>query len=352
MERTKTWLGTLIHRLCIAAFIAVIGFSIIVCDDSSNDGKDDGKDDGNIPPEEQPAASRWWSWTWTDDPPSTATVDVSVADDEVCTITVGGVADETRWKGFAAYNYTEKQGVSYKYTFEAWTKSGEGERTFSLEYFENNDTSTYLSADITITETRQTYTVYGAELPVLGEYPALRFQCADKLGTFYVKILSIEEYKLSKLTITNFSDIPNFTVGNYIEVYGSSGNTRLMFGGSIYTYSYDNQTYFGSDFVPIKGDTIIIPVWQVNYENMTYAPFKGNITLTANELELDILIPDPENEGYYYFDTSYINKVPITFTNGNATIDFKAQMEKDEGGGGYGEEENAPIIEPSVYIKK
>ncbi|MDR2576100.1 MAG: leucine-rich repeat domain-containing protein [Treponema sp.] len=150
------------------------------------------------PAEDLPVKDRWWKWI---EPTSTATLDFSVDGDGVCTITVGGKAESNTdgwsvaWKAIAAYSYTENEGKSYIYTFEAWTASGD--RELHVEYFQNNNDEVGLSETKPITTERQTYTIYGQVLPRLGEYPALRFQCADQLGTFYVKILEIKEYTVS-----------------------------------------------------------------------------------------------------------------------------------------------------------
>jgi len=146
-----------------------------------------------IPPEDKPVADRWWKWI---DPGSTATLDYSVADDGVCTITVGGTAqpnDETdnwgSWKAMAGYAYTNK-AKSYEYTFEAWTQSGSRELHFG--YYEDNDEDIHLTETRSITSTRTLYTISVSALPRSGEN-AIRLQCADQTGTFYVKIVSITE---------------------------------------------------------------------------------------------------------------------------------------------------------------
>jgi hypothetical protein len=162
------------------ALVAVIGFSIVACG-----GDDGGTDPGPDAPENWPVAKRWWRWV---EPTATATLNYSVDPDGVCTITVGGQAQPDKWKAIAGYSYTGEAGTSYDYTFEAWTKTGE--RTLGVLYYQDNDAQTYLGKDVHITETRTTYTVNGQSLPKSGE-KSLEFQCADQLGTFYVKIVSI-----------------------------------------------------------------------------------------------------------------------------------------------------------------
>jgi len=207
-------------------------------------------------------------------------------------------------------------GVSFKYTFEAWTKSGN--RSLNFQYFENNDTETYLGSPVNITSERKTYTIYGNELPSpLAKDPALRFQCANQSGTFYVKIIKIEEYNQGKLTITNFSGMPGPALNT--DIGGNEGpsdpdTTRLIFCHTLYV----DGAYWGVYNVTIKGDTVTIPVWEVNDNDLTFVPFTGDKTI---------------NESGLHFYTSgnnwYTNKEPITFTKGKATIDFYNQMTKE-----------------------
>jgi len=75
----------------------------------------------------------------------------------------------------------------------------------------------------------------------------------------------------------------------------------------------------------INGNTISVPVWKVNVEERTYVPFTGNITIKEGELNLNQAKYDSNME--WVDDDYYYNKAPITFTNGNATINFGTQME-------------------------
>jgi len=149
-----------------------------------------------------PAVDRWSSSTFSDNP--TATITHSVAADGVCTITVGGTAqpnnetdDWGRWKASAMYYHAPKVNTAYQYTFEAWTQSGN--RTMWVQYYNDYpdfEPGASLGSDITITSTRKTYTIRGQRIqtPYKGGQHGPDFQCADQLGTFYVKILSITEY--------------------------------------------------------------------------------------------------------------------------------------------------------------
>jgi len=327
MKNANKTFGTLSRMLCAIALTAVILFSMIACGDSG----------GNVPPEQLPDSERWWVYN---DASSKVKVAFSVGSDDVCTITVSGSDEAVKeiggdwWKGTAGYNYTDKQGVSYKYTFEAWTKKGDGNRKLNFQYFENNDTSTYRASPIWITEEQKTHTVYGVETPSpLAKGPALRFQCANQLGTFYVKIKKIEEYNTGKLTITNFSGMPGPVAGTDIGGMGNISDpvTSLIFCRQLFV-DFENGGNWGVYNVTIEGDTVTIPVWKTNGD-WTFVPFAGNGTVNAGNLSI-----------YTSGDIWYTNKQPITFTNGNATINFKNQMiiEDRGGGGGGGPEPTEP----------
>jgi len=267
-------------------------------------------------PEDMPVKDRWGKWV---DDTSTATLVYSVADDGVCSITVGGKVDEAAWKVQAIYKYTAKTDTCYEYTFEAWTQSGT--RDFQFQYYYDNDEKVYLNTRVTITDTRTTYTIYGQEIPK-GGLRQVEFQCADQLGTFYVKILGIKEYTTGKLTITNFSGSHGLIQNSYIEggAWNLDNGLELSFSGSMRIAEY------GIDSIEkqIKGNTITIGVWEVNYDEETFAPFFGNITVAEGNLSLKQINFD---ERGWIGDHFFTNKVPITFTNGNATINFGTQME-------------------------
>jgi len=61
-------------------------------------------------------------------------------------------------------------------------------------------------------------------------------------------------------------------------------------------------------------------VWQLDHDKMTITPYKGNITVQAGSLFFEQWNPSDWSSDYF------TNKVPITFTNGNATINFGTQI--------------------------
>jgi hypothetical protein len=140
----------------------------------------------SITPEDQTAEERWSSWVSSE---CDTTLEYSVADDGINTITVGGTADSNRWKASAQYTYTAKAGKQYRYTFAAWT--AEGERTVNVQYYGNSEDSKYLGSTQNLTTENHQFEIVGDIIPKDGIW-SVEFQCADKTGIFYVKIVSIE----------------------------------------------------------------------------------------------------------------------------------------------------------------
>jgi len=164
-------------------------------------------------------SDRWWSYV---SQTATATLTYSVANDGVCTITVGGTAETglwDKWKAQAGYAYNANANYSYEYVFEAWTQSGS--RTVNVQYYGNNDDGEYLSREITLTGTRTAYSIFGDAIPKTGGNASINliFQCADQTGTFYVKILSIKELIWG-------------SSGDYDYVEGSSTTAITGYNGS------------------------------------------------------------------------------------------------------------------------
>jgi len=302
MKNANKTFGTLSRMLCAIALTAVILFSMIACGDSGG---------GNVPQEQLPDSERWWVFN---DDSSTAKVEVSVGSDDVCTITVsGGTETYDWWKGMAGYSYTQEQGVSYKYTFEAWTKSGE--RELKIGYFENNananDEDKNKEFGFPITTTKQTYTFYGKELPVPGEYPALRFKCANQLGTFYVKIKNIEKYTLVPSTLT-ITGIPSEYEGKYVlyvdKVQSIYGCQEFINDGTEIS------------LVKIENGSVSLPMWLVNQAAKTATKYTGNDKLLGMLNIFDSATTEEPDEGEP-IDLGNITRNSITFSKGGAIID-------------------------------
>jgi len=141
-------------------------------------------------PENLPYADRWYKWAneWETNP---VTLDYSIADDDVCTITVGGTAQSELWQACAGYYYTAKANTYYEYKFEAWTQSEN--RTINVQYYNADADQIWLGEKIDLTTERKTYTINGEKIPKAAIW-SVQFQCGNQLGTFYVKMISITEY--------------------------------------------------------------------------------------------------------------------------------------------------------------
>ena len=295
--------------LCgILAAILAFALAFIACDDGKGSGSDD-----EVAPEDLPVADRWESWV---DDSSTATITHSVAADGVCTITVGGTVETTsnnRWKATAQYAYTANANTRYIYKFEAWTQSGD--RYLNWQYYNTwDEDGTVLSVlGLKIDSTRKTYTIIGERIPKDG-VRQLEFMGADQLGTFYVKMLSIEVFETGTLTITNFSGNPGLPENSWVGGVAYINSRNLTFGLNPRS-SGDANSY---DYAQVTGSSITLDVLLFESDNRGYtiAPYTGNDSVAAGDLQFT-------RNNYDY----YKNKVPITFTNGNATIDFGAQME-------------------------
>jgi len=231
----------ILKSLGFVVLITVIMFNALLITGCDGDQKDDPPPADQsvivIPPEDLPVKDRWWKYV---DPSSPANLEYTVDDDEVCTIVVTGSpvsnASADAWKAMIHYMYTQKVGASYVYKFEAWTQSDT--RNLNFNYFENNGTGIYLKKTIPITDVRTTYTIIGEKIPSpLGKDPALRFNCADKIGTLYIKILEIGEiiFNLS----TWFGNYP--WVENYSSFNQFTQETPPLYqtGGSDDSYVFD-----------------------------------------------------------------------------------------------------------------
>jgi hypothetical protein len=287
------------------------------------------------PPELSPVEERWVTYV---NEGSTATLDYSLNSDGVMIAIVGGTAmpnvwgDWNAWRAQISYYYTAEANAQYTFKFEAWTASGT--RNLHLQYYENVYTDTYLASDVPITSTRTTYEVISDIIPT-GGLEAARFILADQLGTVYIKIIEIKKYVFAggSITVSNISGGDHgLEIGSMLE---GSTNVRnglaLVFGSAPDKYEVDGGDWawhwFGKE-IKITGDPVTIRVWQVNYNTNTYTPFTGNITIPTGELELQQShFKRPNNA--WSGDDYYYNIVPITFTNGNASINFGTQMEYD-----------------------
>jgi hypothetical protein len=127
---------------------------------------------------------------WKTESEGTATIQHSVDSDGICAITVSGTPEEGWWKANAQYDLEAERGKSYTCVFEAWTSSGI--RTVELISYASGGPGDPFEL-IDLTTTRTTYTFVGKTPPRDDIWPRFAFNCANQLGTFFVKIVSITE---------------------------------------------------------------------------------------------------------------------------------------------------------------
>ena len=170
-------------KKAIAMVLAVmIGLTVMACDSGGD--------------KEHPDKKLWGTRI---DGGAVATVSVSVASNGVCTIVVGGEAEEEGavWKAIAEYSYTPAANTEYEYKFEAWTASGS--RNLLVQFNDDVDNKEWFAASFNINSTR---TIYILNTKTTCEWENwtrtsdryvgnLQFHCADQLGTFYVRMISI-----------------------------------------------------------------------------------------------------------------------------------------------------------------
>jgi len=204
---------------------------------------------------DRPVKDRWGIWI---DKGTTVTLDYSVDDDEVCTITVRGAAvpnSEDGWKARAYYDayyvYPAKAGKSFVYTFDAWTESGT--RNLGFQYCNDGVANIYKGQTILITSTRKTYTIYGDNLSN-NAGNNLEFQCANQLGTFYVKILEIKEV-IPLPPVTGDNPFKGTWKGTMFQI-----TLTLKFGDT----SFEFSGVFNED------------------DGVWYSEYKGTYTYTSN----------------------------------------------------------------------
>lgn len=127
-----------------------------------------------------------------------------------------------------------------------------------------------------------------------------------------------EETSASTLIITNFTGI--LTNNQWLDGDTlNDGNILLYFSAGVPTS--ENPYPKGAK---ITGSTITLKVYLE--KNDTFSLYTGNHTIAAGHLHLFDNDTETYDDDLTEFDV-YENKVPITFTNGNANINFATMME-------------------------
>ena len=329
-----------------------------------------------IPPENLPTAERWSTWKADD---STATIAHSVDGEGVCKITVGGTAmiDTPMWlyvwKVNASYAYTATAGKTYTYTFEARTENNA--RSLNVQWYNgdnNNEAGVYhntgyYDGDKTepnysmpiFTITSSTWTIYTIKasdpIPKSG-VQQLEFQCANQLGTFYVKNIEIEVYfdlqtEVDKygtatedmiievprdLSLTGNITVPKNVNGKTLTITSESGGTYTISRGQLNTTA-DSGLFIVSNGATLVFENIII--------NGNYKDSDGNINSAFSSNAASLVRVESgsmftlkngavlKNNKAYQGGGVYVNYDGIFNMSGNAKV--SGNTAEESGGGVY-----------------
>jgi len=122
------------------------------------------------------------------------------------------------------------------------------------------------------------------------------------------------------MTLTNFcGSLGLLTEDYYVEGFAVLSNVK----GLVFSASKPSALPFPRVQVPADG-SLVLQVWEVTPTGQdTFKdarPFTGSVTVAAGDLYID------EGSTPTNYDFGYVNNTNITFTNGNASIDFATQM--------------------------
>ena len=265
------------------------------------------------PPEGLQAENRWLKEVHSD---STATLDMSVDEDGVCTMTVGGTAETNnstgwnRWYTRGEYNYTAKANASYVFEFEIWTEEEEGNnysygRTLTVE-----DSSGY--KEIVITSTPTTWAYVGGNITKAGLHQ-FQFYCADRLGTFHVKFISITETTGSgdNFSYTTTEDAQGITIIGYGP--GSGGDITIPSEINGKTVVAIGERAFHGAFYNEKLTGVIIPESVTDIGNWAF----DQNPLVSITIGADVTVANyafPGNFSSVYNGTEESGKLAGTYT--------------------------------------
>jgi len=266
------------------------------------------------------------------------TVDLSVGNDGVCAVTVGGIVTSATNNANVRYAYNGNAGTYYTYEFEAWTETDD--RDLVLLYYndyenyntEGNNTLRFLSLNITSTRTK--YTIEGDKLPKSGEW-GLEFECSNKRGTFYVKVLSItgttnKNTDEKSIVVKN---IPNniFRQSGHVIFITYAGtspeqaftddwgdNYHLSYKNFVAEGDYDDSSYEGTESI-----NLTVPIYKQYGDRWTGSGV------------YDIYVYFYTNPRWQYFKFSSVNinseKTELLFSNGEQVYPSFPNSNNDSG---------------------
>jgi uncharacterized repeat protein (TIGR02543 family) len=127
-----------------------------------------------------------YSYTYNNDP-AVVSMDNQGGEYKVTVSTLG----VNHWDAALGLVYGGEAGTRYRYSFYAKTETGT--RNMYVQCYWD-DINNSFGQNITMTNTYQLFTFESVLPATLYELPNLSFQCADQLGIFYVKDVSIVQY--------------------------------------------------------------------------------------------------------------------------------------------------------------
>ncbi|MCL2764659.1 MAG: CotH kinase family protein [Treponema sp.] len=129
-----------------------------------------------------------WGNTWAS--PPAAINHIITGGEYIITATSAGTES---WHSNARFNFTREPNARYVYSFYARTEAGSGNKAINTQYYWNGDTGQWMGQGITLTETKQLFTIYGSQLPSGGD-TSFYFHFGSVTGTFYISDLTIVKY--------------------------------------------------------------------------------------------------------------------------------------------------------------
>jgi hypothetical protein len=308
MTNKKIWLGML-------ALALIFGMTVVGCG---------GDDDDNKP---QVSIGDWYTWG--------SGITASAGADGVITLNINEITEmDDCGLGFAC---SGQKGKTYKYTFQAWTKSDTREMRFVF----GRETAEwgglwYPNRVITINSTKQTYELEYDISDAWDDFN-ISFNCGGAIGELYIKLISIGPVDVNSgnpngggggtLTVTG---IPAGYNGKYAFFDGDNDRVYLV---GCQQPNLSTQTFAG---VQILNGKVDLPVWSITgrvdsvTDNfiVTSAPrYSGNATFS------DENTPSTFAEMYFgiyssptgYSDELFIGSPSlINFSNGSATITWSS----------------------------
>ena len=292
--------------------VVILALAFTACDNGMGGKKDPDNDPDNDPventaPEDLSDAERWFAYV---NDSSTASLDLSVNDEGVCAITVGGTAEShgNNWKTEAKYYYSAKKDTSYAFVFMAWTESGTRDLAFSCYDDVNSTLGTAGIRTFSIDDTQTIYRFYGPIYPLEDGVRTFEINCADKLGTFYVKMISITEYKVENLPVADRWSEENTTDDTtFAYSVDRNGMCTITVGGTANQTRWRTMAHYAYTATANTKYEYKFEAWtESGTRNLTVQYYNGSVSKEDDVHLLEVIPIDSTRQTYT------INGDPIT----------------------------------------